>query len=51
VGAIVCKLDKYKDVIRGYIAMLDVDEKYRKKKIGNSKKSKFEIIYFSIFNN
>ena len=34
VGAIVCKLDRYKEANRGYIAMLDVDEKYRRKKIG-----------------
>jgi len=33
VGAIVCKLDRYKEANRGYIAMLDVDEKYRRKKI------------------
>lgn len=35
VGAIVCKLDVHKKVIRrGYIAMLAVDENYRKKNIG-----------------
>lgn len=35
VGAIVCKLDMHRKVVkRGYIAMLAVDEKYRKKKIG-----------------
>lgn len=34
VGAIVCKLDRYKDANRGYIAMLDVDDKYRRRKIG-----------------
>ena len=34
VGAIVCKLDRYKDLMRGYIAMLAVDEKYRRKRIG-----------------
>lgn len=35
VGAIVCKLDVHKQVNRrGYIAMLAVDEKYRRKKIG-----------------
>ena len=34
IGAIVCKLDRYKEANRGYIAMLDVDEKYRRKKIG-----------------
>ena len=31
VGAIVCNLDRYKDLMRGYIAMLDVDEKTRRK--------------------
>jgi N-alpha-acetyltransferase 30 len=36
VGAIVCKLDRYKEANRGYIAMLDVDEKYRRKKIGSN---------------
>lgn len=37
VGAIVCKLDLHRKVVkRGYIAMLAVDEKYRKKKIGKS---------------
>lgn len=35
VGAIVCKLDIHKQINRrGYIAMLAVDEKYRRKKIG-----------------
>lgn len=35
VGAIVCKLDIHRKVIRrGYIAMLAVDENYRKMKIG-----------------
>lgn len=38
VGAIVCKLDIHRKVVkRGYIAMLAVDEKYRKKKIGKNK--------------
>lgn len=37
VGAIVCKLDVHKKIVRrGYIAMLAVDEKYRKHKIGSS---------------
>ncbi|BET00873.1 FR47-like protein [Nesidiocoris tenuis] len=37
VGAIVCKLDMHRKVVkRGYIAMLAVDEKYRKKKIGSN---------------
>lgn len=36
IGAIVCKLDLHrKKVKRGYIAMLAVDEKYRKRKIGS----------------
>lgn len=36
IGAIVCKLDMHRNnVKRGYIAMLAVDEKYRKKKIGS----------------
>lgn len=36
IGAIVCKLDMHRNVVkRGYIAMLAVDEKYRKKKIGS----------------
>jgi len=35
VGAIVCKLDRHKDAMRGYIAMLDVDEKLRKRGIGS----------------
>lgn len=35
VGAIVCKLDVHKQVNkRGYIAMLAVDERYRRRKIG-----------------
>lgn len=35
VGAIVCKLDLHKKVVRrGYIAMLAVDENYRQEKIG-----------------
>lgn len=35
VGAIVCKLDIHRKVVkRGYIAMLAVDERYRKRKIG-----------------
>ncbi|XP_075977300.1 uncharacterized protein LOC142977333 [Anticarsia gemmatalis] len=36
IGAIVCKLDMHRNVVkRGYIAMLAVDEKYRKKGIGS----------------
>ncbi|CAH2242674.1 N-alpha-acetyltransferase 30-like [Pararge aegeria] len=37
IGAIVCKLDMHRNVVkRGYIAMLAVDEKYRKRKIGSN---------------
>ena len=37
VGAIVCKLDYHKKVVkRGYIAMLAVDSGHRKKKIGST---------------
>ncbi|XP_054758568.1 N-alpha-acetyltransferase 30-like [Lytechinus pictus] len=37
VGAIVCKLDVHKKMVRrGYIAMLAVDEEYRKRKLGSS---------------
>lgn len=36
IGAIVCKLDMHRNVVkRGYIAMLAVDEKYRKRRIGS----------------
>jgi hypothetical protein len=34
IGAIVCRLDRYKTLMRGYIAMLDVDEKVRRKGVG-----------------
>jgi len=41
VGAIVCKLDYHKMMVkRGYIAMLAVDKNYRKKKIGATLVSK-----------
>jgi peptide alpha-N-acetyltransferase len=36
VGAIVCKLDRYKEVMRGYIAMLAVHQDYRRKRIGKN---------------
>ena len=37
VGAVVCKLDIHRKVVRrGYIAMLAVDQKYRKRKIGSN---------------
>ncbi|XP_068628422.1 uncharacterized protein [Battus philenor] len=36
IGAIVCKLDMHRNIVkRGYIAMLAVDKKYRKRKIGS----------------
>ena len=45
IGAIVCKLDVHKKVtVRGYIAMLAVDHRYRKRKIGKV----FERIFFSL---
>lgn len=35
VGAIVCKLDMHKKMVRrGYIAMLAIDSEFRRKKIG-----------------
>lgn len=34
VGAIVCKLDKHGESLRGYIAMLVVDKAFRKHSIG-----------------
>lgn len=35
IGAIVCKLDLHKNMIRrGYIAMLAVEKEYRRHKIG-----------------
>jgi ribosomal protein S18 acetylase RimI-like enzyme len=37
VGTIVCKLDRYRDAMRGYIAMLAVDSNYRGKQIGMDK--------------
>ena len=37
VGAIVCKLDYHKKIVkRGYIAMLAVDSGHRKRKIGST---------------
>lgn len=37
VGAIVCKLDLHKKLVkRGYIAMLAVDQNYRKRRIGSN---------------
>lgn len=43
VGAIVCKLDVHKQVNkRGYIAMLAVDERYRRRKIGMHWRTEFK---------
>jgi len=37
IGAVVCKLDMHKKgTVRGYIAMLAVDHRYRKRKIGSN---------------
>jgi peptide alpha-N-acetyltransferase len=37
VGAIVCKLDYHKKIVkRGYIAMLAVDARFRKRRIGST---------------
>lgn len=48
VGAIVCKLDIHRKVVkRGYIAMLAVDEKYRKRKIGKSSITIMTLVSFS----
>jgi N-alpha-acetyltransferase 30 len=34
IGVIICKLDRHRDALRGYIAMLAVKKEYRKRKIG-----------------
>lgn len=45
VGAIVCKLDMHKKMFRrGYIAMLAVDSKFRRKGIGKSRVSGVALI-------
>ncbi|KAI8333771.1 putative acyltransfersase [Blakeslea trispora] len=36
VGVIICKLDRYKDRLRGYIAMLAVAKTHRKRSIGSN---------------
>jgi peptide alpha-N-acetyltransferase len=36
VGVIICKLDRHKDRLRGYIAMLAVAKTHRKKSIGSN---------------
>lgn len=36
VGVIICKLDRHKDRLRGYIAMLAVSKSHRKKSIGSN---------------
>ena len=47
VGAIVCKLDVHRKVVkRGYIAMLAVDEKYRKRKIGKFLKGPSQCLHY-----
>lgn len=50
IGAIVCKLDMHRNVVkRGYIAMLAVDEKYRKRKIGSRLVRKaIQVIYYGL---
>lgn len=50
IGAIVCKLDLHHSVTkRGYIAMLAVDEKYRKRKIGSRLVQKaIQVMYLSV---
>lgn len=51
IGAIVCKLDMHRNVVkRGYIAMLAVDEKYRKKKIGSRLVRKAIQVLFILLN-
>eukprot|EP00126_Sphaerothecum_destruens_P015507 Sdes_comp9517_c0_seq1m988 len=36
IGAIVCKLDQHRATHRGYIAMLAIDQSYRKQKLGSA---------------
>ena len=48
VGAIVCKLDTEKDFKRGYIAMLAVDNRYRKRGIGTALVSKVIIELYNM---
>jgi ribosomal protein S18 acetylase RimI-like enzyme len=36
VGVIICKLDRHKDRLRGYIAMLAVSKTHRKMSIGSN---------------
>ncbi|RGB25620.1 acyl-CoA N-acyltransferase [Rhizophagus diaphanus] len=36
IGVIICKLDRHRDALRGYIAMLAVKKEYRKRKIGTT---------------
>lgn len=36
VGVIICKLDRHKDRLRGYIAMLAVSSTHRKMSIGSN---------------
>ena len=36
VGVIICKVDRHKDRLRGYIAMLAVSKSHRKRSIGSN---------------
>ncbi|RIA87761.1 acyl-CoA N-acyltransferase [Glomus cerebriforme] len=36
IGVIICKLDRHREALRGYIAMLAVKKEFRKKKIGTT---------------
>lgn len=49
VGAIVCKLDMHKKMFRrGYIAMLAVDSKHRRKSIGEGLNCQMTLLDFFI---
>ena len=48
VGAIVCKIEMHKNMMRrGYIAMLAVEKEYRRNKIGKVFKVKANFAHFS----
>lgn len=52
VGAIVCKLDVHKKVtVRGYIAMLAVDHRFRKRKIGKLAMYWLSLLWFEYSKN
>ncbi|KAJ3216935.1 N-alpha-acetyltransferase 30 [Dinochytrium kinnereticum] len=36
IGVVICKMDRHRDVMRGYIAMLAVANEYRKRGIGST---------------